>query len=101
MTLNVNQARGALKMPDRSYTTTCVSLVMPSASIAAANAASEGIMCCWGDNKGGAKGVKGIVRLDKGVNSVAMLPARSLIFVTSWCSFIGAFFTANNTNKGL
>lgn len=46
MTLNVNQARGALKMPDRSYTTTCVSLVMSSTSIAAANAASEGIMCC-------------------------------------------------------
>ena len=43
--LKVHHALGALKMPMPSYTTTWLSLAIPSASIAAANLAALGSMC--------------------------------------------------------
>mmetsp|Transcript_36831 Transcript_36831/g.81914 ORF Transcript_36831/g.81914 Transcript_36831/m.81914 type:complete len:376 (+) Transcript_36831:294-1421(+) len=45
ITLNVHHALGALKMPMRSYSTTVLSLLTPSTSMAAANAVSLGSMC--------------------------------------------------------
>ena len=42
--LNVHQTRGALKTPCVSYTITVVSLLMPSASAAAAKAAYQQII---------------------------------------------------------